>query len=96
MSATMNAPIADPVAVAAPEKHWLVKRAEEMPLGGIYDPAEARVTNQFLGALSSAVKPIMPESAEETLAHVRALIAAEEAAQQVIAMRRQAAKEVAA
>lgn len=75
-------------AVAPAEKHWLVKRAEEIPLGGVFDPAEMRITNMFCGAMQSAVKPLCGDPSEVTLEHIRKLVAAEEEAQQVIARRR--------
>lgn len=74
-------------------KHWLVRHAETMPLGGVFDPAERVLDLMFIGAIQQTARGC---GFRPTMADIRKLVAALEEAHQVIADRCEAATKKAA
>jgi hypothetical protein len=66
-------------------KHWLVERAERMPLGGLLTSAEDAVAHQFIGACRGVARG---DVVKPKLTDFLALVKAEEEAQAVLARRR--------
>lgn len=73
------------------DKHWLVRDAEKMPLQIGWYSVEERIRCQFIGALHQLKSQRnMPGKLRSTLSDVWRLLDAEQAAQDAIALRRDA------
>lgn len=64
------------------ENHWLVKKAETLPLGNIFDPLATRIDQLYIGGIEATVRS--PLSLSRAMATIRELMQARESAQQVV------------
>lgn len=73
------------------EKHWLVKHAEEDPLGGIFDSIERRIDSLFIGAVIQTAKSAGDLSPSRSISQLQKLVAALEESEKIIERRHDAA-----
>jgi hypothetical protein len=64
------------------EQHWLIKKAETLPLGNIFDPLATRIDKLFIAGVEAAA--LAPKSLPRTMVTIRDLMEAREKAHQVI------------